>query len=82
MSFNCQWIFSQFIVCVVIFRDELHICVCGPCPPGFLFSLQLGDAFPAESLGAPVPGPVGLISLDPCRIPAVQEEILPQNLIA
>ncbi|XP_054874512.1 heparan-alpha-glucosaminide N-acetyltransferase isoform X3 [Amphiprion ocellaris] len=60
--------------------DELHLCVCWPLSTGFLLPLQLGDALPGESLGVSPAEPVGILTVGAHRLPALQEEILPQNI--
>lgn len=65
---------------LLTFRDELHLCVCGPLATGFLLPIQLDDALPGEPLGVAFPEPVGNGSVAADRLPAVQKEILPQDL--
>lgn len=61
-------------------RDELHLCVCWPLSPGLLLPFQLGNALPAEPLGVALSKPVGDCTVAAHRLPALQEEILPQNI--
>lgn len=65
---------------LLLLRDELHLCICWPLSPGFLLSIQLADALPGEPLGVALPKPVGNCTVGAHRLPAVQEEILPQNI--
>lgn len=57
-------------------RDELHICLCWPFSAGLLLSVQLGDAFPGQSLGAAFPEHVGYRTLGLHCLPAVPQKIL------
>lgn len=65
---------------LLLLRDELHLCIRWPLSPGFLLPVQLGDALPGEPLGVALPKPVGNVTVGAHRLPAVQEEILPQNI--
>lgn len=75
LSFSLDPLLSSTLL-----RDELHLCVCWPLSPRLLFPLQLGDAFPGEPLGMALPKRVGNSTVGAHRLPAVQEEILPQNI--
>lgn len=52
----------------------------GPLSAGLLLPLQLADALPGEPLGVALPEPVEHRAVAAHRLPAVQEEVLPQDM--
>jgi len=71
---------SPLLLSSPLLRHELHLCVRGPLPAGLLLPVQLGDELPAQPLGAAVPGPVGHWAVGAGLLPAVQEELLPEDI--